>query len=188
VRQDEPHWFCVRTLWNQEIRADMQIREAGYLVFAPTIWKPPVPARRLPSGVMRPARDARILPLFPRYIFCQFSVAEPGWRAIRGMPGVEAILSSAPEEPTPVPESALDAVRALCAPNGCVYPPGWSWSHQAPVQRPLEPGSRLRVLYGPLADHIGICQMSDGRRVQLLLEILNRTVNVKVAQSDVEVA
>lgn len=187
-RQNEPRWYCVRTLWGQDIRADIQIRLGGFEVFAPTLWKPPVVARRMPNGSMRPARDAVIKPLFPRYLFAKFNVAEPDWRAIRGMPGVDEILSAHPEAPLPVPESALEAVRSLCAPNDCVYPPGWSWSHQAPVQTPLQAGCRLRVLYGPLADHIGICQISDGKRVQLLLEILSRAVTVKVAQADVEVA
>lgn len=187
-RPDEPRWYCVRTLWGQDIHADIAIRQSGFEVFAPTIWKPPSPARRLANGAMRPAREARIQPLFPRYLFARFSVTEPGWRAIRGLPGVEAILSSTPESPTPVPETALGAVRSLCAPNGCVYPPGWDFGRVDPVQRPLESGCHVRVLCGPLADHVGICQMSDGKRVELLLEILGRPVRAKINQVDVEVA
>jgi transcription antitermination factor NusG len=185
---DEPRWYCVRTQWGQDIRADIAIRQSGFQVFAPTLWKPPSPARRSLNGAMRPAREARIIPLFSRYLFARFNLAEPGWQAIRGLPGVEAILSSTPESPTPVPEPALEAVRSLCAPNGCVYPPGWEFGRVAPVQRPLEAGCHLRVLYGPLADHVGICQMSDGRRVELLLEILGRTVRTRINQCDVEVA
>jgi transcription antitermination factor NusG len=183
---DEPRWYCVRTLHNQDIRADIEIRLLGVEVFAPTIWKPPVPARRLPTGAMRPAREATIRPLFSRYLFARFNVTQPGWRAIRGLPGVEAILSADPETPIPVPETALEVVRSLCAPNGCVYPPDWDWSHQAPVQKPLAAGCQVRLLYGPLADHVGICQISDGRRVQLLMGILSRSVRVTVNQTDVE--
>jgi len=185
---DEPRWYCVRALWGQDIRADMAIRHAEFEVFAPTLWKPPSPARRLPNGTLRPASGPRIQPLFPRYLFARFSVADPNWRTIRGLPGVEAILSSTPESPTPVPEPALEAVRGLCAPNGCVYPPGWDWGHHAPVQSPLAVGCQVRVLCGPLADHAGVCRMSDGRRVELLLQMLGREVAVRVNQCDVEVA
>ena len=62
----EERWYCVRTSFHGEIRTDLDIRDLGFSVFAPSLWRPPARARRDRNGVLRPARPARLVPLFPR--------------------------------------------------------------------------------------------------------------------------
>jgi transcription antitermination factor NusG len=134
--------------------------------------------RRYTNGIITPARPARLAPLFPRYVFCRFSRADPSWKRIWGMIGVDALLGLA-EAPIAVPDAAIELVRSMCSENGCIYPS----THAGP----LPVGTSVRLLNGPLADLAGIVEMSDGRRVRLLLQLLGQPVPVKVRQAAVEV-
>jgi hypothetical protein len=102
---------------------DIAIRRGGFEVFAPSLWKPATRPRREINGAVRPGRSERIVPLFQRYLFVRFCRADPTWRGIWRMSGVDAILSSTPEAPIAVPDPAIDAIRSMVSPNGCLYPP-----------------------------------------------------------------
>jgi transcription antitermination factor NusG len=178
----EPRWYCVRTRHGAELTADINIRLAGFTVFAPSLFKPATPARRSANGALRAAQPDRIVPLFRRYLFVQFRCGVDPWQQIRKLPGdaVEQILGATPELPTAVPDTAIALIRGMCAPNGCLYPA----SHH---DRPLAVGANARFLTGPMADLTGICAWSDGRRVKLLLEMMGCLVPVKALQAEVEV-
>ncbi len=186
---DIERWYCVRTRHGAEITADFDIRRAGFTLFSPSLWKPGTPARRAWDGSLRPARPALIVPLFRRYLFVRFRRDADDWRSIAHLPTVDRIFSSTRGQPTPVPDGAIDLIRSLCAPNGCVYPDNERMlDGPAPVIRmpPIAPGTRTRLTAGPMADLAGICTWSDSKRVRLLLEIMGRTVSVTVARADVE--
>jgi transcription antitermination factor NusG len=180
---DGEAWHCVRTGPRQELTADIQIRLAGFTLFAPSVWKPATRPCRGANGVTKPGSPDRIVPLFPRYLFVRFRRSDPGWRRIWSMPGVDCILGISPGAPTAVPDQAIEVIRGLCAPNDCIYPA----SHgERPA--PLTPGTRARMLTGPMAEVAGICQWSDGKRVRLLLTIMGRAVAVTVPQAALELA
>jgi hypothetical protein len=61
-------------------RADIQIRLAGFTVFAPSLWKAATRPRRDANGVTRPGRPDRIVPSFARYLFVRFSRTDPDRR------------------------------------------------------------------------------------------------------------
>jgi transcription antitermination factor NusG len=174
-------------LFGRELGADIEIRLAGFEVFAPTIWKPARAARRHSSGALLPALPDRIEPLFPRYLMARFHRSVDPWTRIRSLPGVDYILGPTPETPSPVPDAAVHAIRSRLMPNGCCYPEHVELRAAGPVVH-LPPGSNARLLEGPLADIAGICQWSDGRRVRLLLSLLGREVVVTVPRTAVEVA
>lgn len=174
---DVPRWYCVRTFPHGELTADTEIRLAGFTVFAPTLFKPAEPPRRIANGAMRPGKPDRVAPLFPRYLFVRFSRSEK-WQRIRYLPGVAGFLYAAPDQPAAVPDQVIELIRGLCAPNGCLYPP---------KHAPLFPaGVTARLMLGPMADLSGVCTWSNGQRVKLLMHILGRPVSVTVAQSSVE--
>ena len=181
AKLEAPRWYCVRTGHGAEITADIEIRLAGFTLFAPTVWKPATKPRRLTNGAIQPGKPDRIVPLFPRYLFVRFHRLDDPWRRIRSLRGVEAILSSTPESPIAVPDAAIEAIRGQCAPNGCIYPLDLATKAAAP----LAVGTIARLTEGPMADLTGICSWSDGKRVRLLLEIMGRAVLVTVAQSAV---
>ena len=186
----EERWYCVRTSFHGEIRTDLDIRDLGFSVFAPSLWRPPARARRDRNGVLRPARPARLVPLFPRYLFVKFRRDLDHWHSIARLETVDCIFGSTPLRPTPVPDKAIDLIRGLCAPNDCVYPDNRRMTEgYAPAipRAPIEAGTRTRLMSGPMADLSGICTWSDGKRVRLLLEIMGRPVSVTVAQAAVEI-
>ena len=180
---DEPRWYCVYTLHAEELTADIAIRLAGFTVFAPSVFKPARPARRC-FGMLRPALPPRIEPLFRRYLFTRFARGSLDWRSIRGLAGVEEVVGVG-GVPTAVPEAAIDAIRGLCAPNGCIYPPDVELADEGVRPARLVDGVRARLVDGPMGDLSGICVWSDHRRVRLLMEILGRSVEVTVPRGQV---
>jgi transcription antitermination factor NusG len=181
------HWFCVRTLPGLHLTADIEIRLAGFEVFNPTMWKAAVPARRGPNGSLRPALPVRIVPLFPRYLMARFHRSVDPWTRIRSLAGVDSILGTDPRTPAAVPDEAIALIRSRLMPNDCLYPDNVELRDAGPVVH-VAPGTRARLLEGPLADIAGICQWSDDKRVRLLLSLLGREVVVTVERSAVEVA
>jgi transcription antitermination factor NusG len=152
---DSLHWYCVRTCHDAELTADIEIRQAGFTLFSPSLWKPAQPARRDFNGAMRAAKPDRIEPLFKRYLFVRFCLTAHDWQEIRHLPGVDGIMGLLPERPTAVPDAAIDLIRGMCAPNDCVYPDNVDLrDRRAPMVRavPMAAGSSARLLGGPMAD------------------------------------
>jgi transcriptional antiterminator RfaH len=168
-------WYCVRTGLGLERTALIELGMAGFTVFGPNLYKPATRPKRDIRGVMRPGRPPHVVPLFPRYVFVRFDRADERWRTIRSQVGVECIMGATAERPIVVPDRAIDRIRALCAPNGCVYPKA----------EPMAVNTRARLLDGPLADLDGLCTWSNGKRVKLLLQFLGRPTLVEIAQDAV---
>ena len=189
----ERRWYCVRTGYGAEVAADTSLRLAGFTVFAPSLWKPAIAARRDRNGVLRPARPDRVVPLFPRYLFVQFCRSDLGWRRIRGMTGVDYVFSASAGSasdpagvPVAVPDAAIAQIRGLCSGNDCVYPTGFSLV-EGRVVSVVPPGTPVRLIAGPMADLSGFCEMSNGKRVRVLLNLMGRAVSVTLSQSAIEV-
>ena len=183
VRPDLPRWYVARTGHGAEMTADIEMRLAGFAVFSPSVWRPARAARR-DGRAVRPARPAAIEALFPRYLFVNFRRGDE-WQRIRGLPGVDSILGTAPDSPIAVPDDVIELLRERCSANGCIYPRAYD-PDDLDALAPIEIGAATRLLGGPMADLVGICQMSDARRVQVLLQILGRGVAVTVARALVE--
>lgn len=176
---DLARWYCVRCHPGEDLTADIEIRLAGFELFAPTLWKPATAARRDGASI-RPARPDRIESLFPTYMFVRFKRFSDDWRRIYALTGVDYILGFGPNAPSAMPDRVIEAVRNLCAPNGCIYPP-----EPAPVDRttPIPCGTKVQLASGAMIGLTGICLWSDGKRVRLLLEILGRGVAVTVPRA-----
>jgi transcription antitermination factor NusG len=177
ARPQDLQWYCVRTQWGEDRTAAIEIGMAGFDSFAPTMLKPAVRARRLVSGQIRPARPARIEPLFLRYQFARFRRSDD-WQRIRELPGVEGILGPAPDMPSAVSDAAIDVIRGMCSANGCLYPAGELPSSMV--------GTQVRMLEGPMISFEGMCDWSDGERVRVLLSLFGRPCPVTVLREAVE--
>lgn len=181
---DTLRWYCVRTDHKAENRADIEIRRAGFEVFKPSVWRPAEAMRRDRNGVTRPAKPDRVVPMFPRYLFTRFNVADPSWGQIAHLPGVDRLMGAAGGAGSPgvVSDEAIALLWTLLEPNGCAYPANHVHMN------PFEPGTALRILSGGMEGQEGICEWSDGRRVRLLLHILGRPVPVTLSQRAVSTA
>lgn len=187
-RQPEgERWYCVCTDPGKDLTADIETRLAGFMVFAPTIWKKAVPPRRDAQGIVRRGLPDRIEPLFRRYFFTRFDRTDFSWTAILHLPGVRRIISSQ-GRPVAVPDSVIEAIQNYVGkthkafPNGCWYP------HTEAASARMAKGTRVRLLEGAFADHIGeLAEMSDGKRVKVLLQMFGAQRPVEADQPTVEV-
>lgn len=182
---DVLRWYCVRAGFGQTAVADRSIREAGFEVFAPTIFRPATPARRDSAGVMRVGKPDRVEFLFVRYIITRFRLADPSWYDIRTLDGVERIISGSYSTlnpigiPIAIPDDNIAFVREKLGPNDCIDPRVFRYD-------PIKVGTSLRMLNGPMSDRVGLCEMSDGQRIVLLMNLLGRPVRIEVPHGAVE--
>lgn len=178
-------WYVARTGYGQTALADRDMRTKGFTIFAPTIFKAATPPRRDSTGVMRPGKPDRADYLFVRYVMVRLNLSDPGWRDVLDCDGVERIISGGHLNndgigiPIAVPDSDIAAIRELLNEVDCLDPRVFR-------EKPIEPGTRLRVTGGALLDREGICELSDGARVVLLMQLLGRPLRIEVAQSGVE--
>jgi len=180
---EEERWHCVCTKPGQDLRADIEARLAGFHVFAPTIWKPATILRRDAAGIVRRGLPDRIEPLFRRYFFVRFDRTDFTWTKILHLPGnpVQRIISSA-RGPIAVPDSVIEAIQSRAHANGCIYP------HIQASKPRLPSGTRVRPTEGAFTDLVGeLSEMSDGKRVKVLMSIMGRQVPVVMPQTAVEV-
>lgn len=154
-------WYVVSTLPHQEPRALANLQRQGFEAWLPAFRKARRHARRA---------DSVVVPLFPGYLFIHLDVETARWRSINGTFGVVKLLCHG-DTPEPVPAGLVDELLARRDAEGLVRLP----------PRQFARGEALRVVAGPFADLVGICDGMSGRdRVVLLLSLLGRTVKATV--------
>jgi transcriptional antiterminator RfaH len=113
----------------------------------------------------------RTPPLFPGYLVWVVS----GWWNARWSPGVVRLIMDG-LMPARVPEAIIGEIKSRER-RGLI---------ELPKLR-LEPGMRVKVLQGPLQDHIGmLAALRPHERVLVLLQLLGGQQRVELAQSSVE--
>ena len=157
-------WHAIWTRSRNEPLVCSELRSKGIECFLPTM-----------SRVSRwTDRSKRILwPLFPGYCFARF----PTMRLVQVLSctGVVTVLSNG-GKPVPLPHFEIDALKRLVS-SGLEYDPCSA----------LEPGSRVRVIRGPLDGVIG-CLVRRPSHDQLILavEMLSSGARLTVSPWDVE--
>jgi transcriptional antiterminator RfaH len=131
----------------------------------------------LPQLVREDVSPVVIGPLFPRYLFVEFSVVTDEWRAITSTRGVQTLFSSSALSPTPVPRGVVEDLLVK----------GTS-RVESPAKMKLSVGMPLRVITGPLAGHTGYCSWSGEKRVGLLLDLMQGRIGVTMQRNAVEMA
>lgn len=161
---DVLRWYVVHTQPHAESRAECRLQAQGFITCAPKIWR-----------TIRHARQTKLsaAPWFPRYIFVQLDLGRHQWRCINGTSGVTCLVS-AEDRPLPLPPGLVEEIMAT------------QHSEAGPAREPeLKLNDPVRLDTGPFADLIGRIQRIDAKgRVQILLELMGRTVSVNTAVSD----
>lgn len=113
--------------------------------------------------------------MFPRYMFVRFDTSNDQWRRIASARGVQQILGTTPETPTPVPDAVIAALSQV-------------YKEEVPVSAlpnvEIERGALVRLLEGPLKGVEGVCKWSDARRVRFFHDLLG---DITAKKTDVEV-
>lgn len=155
-------WYAVHTHVHAEAKAAGHLARQGFAVYLPRYLKRRRHARRM---------EQVQAPLFPRYLFVAPTPENMRWRAINSTVGVCYVISHG-GEPTAVPLRVIDEIRRREDNYGFV-----ALGSAMMFRR----GDKVKILDGPMAEHIGIFEAAtDEDRVTVLLDLLGRQVRVKV--------
>jgi len=123
----------------------------------------------------RGRKIVRTPPLFPGYLFVW---VVRGWWDARWSAGVRRLVMDG-EQPAHVPDAVISEIRSRER-NGLV---------ELPKPRGLAPGTRVRVISGPLSEKIGmLAVLRPHERVIILLNLLGGDQRVDLAMSAIETA
>jgi transcription elongation factor/antiterminator RfaH len=152
-------WYAVRTLSNQERRAQQQLLQQGFATYLPLVEKSIRHARKL-----RSVHAA----LFPGYLFINLDLFRDQWRCVNSTFGVSGLIMGG-DRPMPVPRGVVEGFQELTQPNGLIdFTPD------------LAVGSTVKVVSGALAGMVGQLATLNARgRVEVLLKIMGQEVRVK---------
>ena len=143
----------------REGRAERELTQQGFEVFVPL-------ARRT---VVRRGRAVEIVhPLFWTYVFVRFSPGDR-WQAIYSTVGVAGLVGAPVGDgpPLPVPEREMRRLLEVVAAEG-----GAVSVDSAP--RRVEPGTLVRILFGPFEGQVGRVKADNGPQVDVLIRFIGR--------------
>ncbi len=153
-------WFLAQFKPNCHQIAERNLARQGYRVFLPV------------EDVTRKSGTKFVTkrqPLFAGYLFVAFDPALGGWRAINATYGISRLVSFG-TDPAPVPLELICGLMLRCDAEGKLLPP-----------RLLNPGDRVRLTAGPMADFVATVEaMAPDQRVWVLIDIMGRTARVAV--------
>ena len=154
-------WFVAHTLPQQEMIAHAHLQRQGFAVYLPRYKKIKKHARKV----------AEVLtPLFPRYLFVGIDLEKNAWRSVNGTRGISYLLTNN-GAPTEVAASVVSALKAQET-DGIV---------PVATLAAFVCGEKVRVTEGIFAGQIAVFEkMTDRDRVQLLLNLLGREMEIAV--------
>jgi transcriptional antiterminator RfaH len=158
------YWCCAQIEQSRDRLAWHCLTLAGYKIYQPLLREP------------RRSHGRKIIatpPLFPGYLFVW---VVRGWWDARWAAGVRGLLMDG-ERPAVVPDAVISEIRSRER-NGFV---------ELVKPRGLRPGTRVRVISGPLSERIGmLAVLRPHERVVVLLNLLGGDQRVDLAQSAIE--
>jgi len=158
-------WFVLSTAYQAERTVERAVRDLGL----PT-W----------LGLHEDRAHHRTL-LFPGYVLFQADL-ESGdrWRNLYSLPGVQMVLGTRGERPTPIRLGSLDALFGACAMDGVIY------QDNTPAHRPpIAAGAMVELLTGPFRGWQAVCTSSSRQRVGVLLGMFGTEIRMNVPANDV---
>lgn len=162
-RPGHPGWYVVYTKPRQEQTARQNLVRQHFEVWLPLMGK----------WVRKGAERVCVTePMFPRYLFLRTTQREQSLASVRSTIGAVGLVRFGERSPT-LDDETIATLRQL-ADETC-EPPGVP-----------QPGSRVRVMAGPLAGLEALVGASAARRVELFLTLLGREMRVSLNPSLVE--
>jgi transcriptional antiterminator NusG len=156
-------WFALQTRPRNEKKVEYLLSQKSYKCFLPTYRQ----KRKWSDRTMEIE-----LPLFPMYVFCQFSPSACG-KAI-STPGITRIVGFG-GRPAEVAAKEIEALQMLAESNLLREP----WAY-------LPDGTLVKVETGPLTGASGIiCSSEDRQRLVISVTLLQRSVAVQLSEDTV---
>lgn len=153
--------YVVQTTDPSIATTDVAVKEIGALEF-PTTWLATLEQYTDRNRQTRTVRSS----LFPGYVFVEFDVGDDRWMLIPSCRGVRKVLGSGPLRPTALPDGALgDLSRRFEAGEFKAKPE-------------FGEGDRLNLIEGPFVGRVGVCKLSRGARVEVLLRLFGQDISL----------
>lgn len=164
-----PTWYAVYVKSRHEFVAAGDLTRKGIEAYLPTIKK---------ASQWKDRKKVIELPLFPGYVFVRVPVYPGAFLDVLKTRGTVAFVSLEPGTPTPVSADEINSLRILIGSG-----------REIDVYPGLKEGMRVRVKNGPLAGVDGVLSRKDNDFLfSVNVELLGRSVAVKVAPQDIEAA
>ena len=163
------NWYAIQSKPCREDLAALNIERLGLEVLLPRVRQ---------ERWTNCERKVIVRPLFNTYLFARFAPPHH-LHQIGFARGVRRILS-ADGQPVPVDVEIIEAIRSRIFQNALVRTNDETW----------QPGTRLKVQAGPLQGLEGVFEreLSDQRRVLLLLETIHYQARVLIEKERLELA
>lgn len=158
-------WFVAETQPRKERIAELNLERQAFANLCPRF-----------NSVRRHARrvESVLTPVFPGYLFVRFDPKKDPWRAINGTLGIKRLVTSDPYNPIPVPEDVMEQILSRCQ-DGLM----------TRLVDDLAPGSKVRIINGPLADAVAeVESLNAAGRVRVLLQILGLSTAVTLDEAN----
>ena len=163
--QGHPKWFALYTNSRHEKRVAQYLREREIEFFLPLYQS----EKNWRDG----SRGTQDLPLFPSYIFVRIQRRERA--RVLQVPGTISIVGGTGREPSPLPDEAIEALRA-----GLL-------SRSVSPHPLLTVGQRCRICSGFFAGMEGVVTKTNNRcRVVLTIDHIQQSMAVDIEDEDVE--
>jgi transcriptional antiterminator RfaH len=149
----EQRWCVVQTKPREEEVAVAHLRRQSFEVFMPLLRE-------------RKGTGAKVVPMFPGYVFVAIDLSTLAWLPIASTRGVKRLMTACFERPALLPLGWVEQMQA----QGTLDMFTDSLS--------FKKGDKVEFIAGPFEGQVGVCQWTSERRVGLLLDMLGREVTV----------
>jgi transcription antitermination factor NusG len=166
THHDEPSWYAVSTRSRQEKVAASMLENLAIVHFLPLFNE---------ERQWSDRKQMVTLPLFPGYVFVKITRSHELQLRVLKVPGIVDFVGNR-KGPLAIPECDIESVRAVVLQGvGCSPHPF------------LKAGCRVRVVRGVLAGVEGtLSRCGTESKLVISVEMIQRSVSVSVAASDVE--
>lgn len=160
-------WYAVHAQPRKESLALLHLKRQGFEAYLPQVRH----VRRIGSK-----RQEVLQAFFSSYLFACFDPAADRWRSINGTIGVRGLVCF-DGCPAPLPAGLVEDLQEALDSNG-----------QVQFRESLSPGDRVRIVGGPLDNHLGtLLAAGPDERATILLDLLGAERAVKMARGQLRV-
>ena len=156
--QASEHWYAARSKPSQERIALKCLHAQNFI----TYW-PQIEIEKIKAGKVAKFKE----PLFPGYIFINFTLEPGSWRAINGTRGIQRLLSFAEDgKPSKVPDGEVESLQDREKKGQFKF---------SEIRR-FKRGDLIQIKNGVSVGLKGKVMRTRGERVEFLMQLLGRTV------------
>ena len=163
------NWYALRVKSRHEFVASEELTRKDIENFLPSVSR---------VRQWKDRKKAVNFPLFPGYLFVRLDPHPGAFLDVLKTRGCVSFVSLEPGQPTSVSLEEITSLRAMLTSG-----------EQLDVFPAFKEGQAVRVKHGPLGGIVGILAKREGRQMFLInIDILGRSVGLKISAEDVELA